>query len=218
MKLYLMLAALWSVAAFALSIQAADPSKYRDFQLGMPLADVAKDSGRAQSTVKVISSRPERITEPDWRIGWTPSSSDTARVPFSGIVFAFYNNALYYISVSYDRDQTRGLTDGDIVESISSIYGSAAPVSGTKTPDTIAQRKNVDALLNPVRLPCSAGFGFGVSSKATLALAEPAILESARIDRIEAPRIEAAFQAQRLADAQLDDEKSRLVNKPGFRP
>ena len=89
MKLYLMLAALWSLPAFALSIQAADSSKYRDLQLGMPLADVAKLSGRAQSTVKVSSSRPE-------------------------------------------RDRNRGLTESDMVQSTSSVYGTAGPGSGAR--------------------------------------------------------------------------------------
>src|ERR1700758_3438398 len=129
MTFLLTLVGLSSLAAFALSIQGADLSKYRDFQLGMPLADVAKQSGAAASGVNVVSSRPERIEELSWGLGWTPPSSDSARLPFSNIVFAFYNNALYQISVHYDRDQTRGLTESDMVESISSVYGTPTPVS-----------------------------------------------------------------------------------------
>jgi len=218
MKLYLTLAQLLSLAAFALSVQAADLSKYRDFQLGMPLAEVAKRAGLAESAGKVISSQFERIEELDWRIGWTPPSSGATSVPLSSIVFAFYNNALYQISVSYDGDRTRGLTEGDLVESLSSIYGNATLMSDAKSPNTIAQWEDAQSLLSLVRLPYYAGFGLVMSSKATKALAEQAILESARMDRIDAPRIEAALQAKRLADAQLADEKARLVNKPGFRP
>src|ERR1051326_1938229 len=121
MNLTLTLAGLLSLAASAPCIQGADLSKYRNFQLGMPLADVAKESFAAKSDVKLISSRPERVEEMTWRVGWTPPSSDVARVPFSSVVFAFYNNSLYRISVSYDRDRTRGLTDGDMVESISNV-------------------------------------------------------------------------------------------------
>ena len=218
MKLSLTLVGLSSLAAFALSIQGADLSKYRDFQLGMPLADIARQSGVAVSGVKVISGRPERIEELSWQIGWTPPSSDAARVPFRSIVFAFYNNALYRISVSYDRDRTRGLTESDMVESVSSVYGSAGPMSEAKGPDTIAQWEDAQSLLSLVRLPYYAGFGLIVSSKATLALAERAILESARMDQIDAPQIEAALRAKRLADAQLADEKARSANKSGFRP
>ncbi len=47
MKLFLTLSRLLSLAAFALSVQGADLSKYRDFQLGMPLAEVAKRAGTA---------------------------------------------------------------------------------------------------------------------------------------------------------------------------
>ena len=173
MKLYLMLAALWSLAAFALSIQAADPSKYRDLQLGMPLADVAKDSGRAQSTVKVISSRPE-------------------------------------------RDRNRGLTESDMVQSMSSVYGTAAPGSSAKTPGTIAQWEGTDTLLSLFPPPYYAGFELVLSSKATMALAEQAILESARRNRIDAPRFEAALRRNAWPDARLADEKASLVKKPGI--
>jgi hypothetical protein len=40
-----------------------------------------------------------------------------------GISFTFYNDALYQVIVHYDRDRTEGLTNSDIVESLSAAYG-----------------------------------------------------------------------------------------------
>jgi len=39
------------------------------------------------------------------------------------ILFSFYNGELYKISVTYDRSSTEGLTEEDMVKSISAKYG-----------------------------------------------------------------------------------------------
>ena len=205
-----------SLAAFALSLEGADLSKYRNFQLGMPFADVA--TAISQPSVKVIATRPERLKELDWQVGWLPESAKPAGVPFVSMAFAFYNGALYQIRVSYDRRQTEGLTDNDMVESISSLYGRPSRTSGPSNPDAIALWEDARSRISLIRLPYYAGFGLILSSQATLVLAEQARLASARMDQIEAPMAEAALQAKRLADAQLANEKARSVNKPGFRP
>lgn len=43
--------------------------------------------------------------------------------PVREIVFTFYNDALYQVLVTYDRDRTEGLTNRDIIDSISAVYG-----------------------------------------------------------------------------------------------
>ena len=54
---------LFSVLASAALLPASDPARYREFQLGMPLADVANDAGIASSEVKLVVGRPERVEE-----------------------------------------------------------------------------------------------------------------------------------------------------------
>ena len=56
-------------------------------------------------------------TERSWRI----FSSAYRRL----ILFSFYHDGLYKISVTYDRTSTRGLTAEDMVKSISAKYGPA---------------------------------------------------------------------------------------------
>jgi hypothetical protein len=62
------------------------------------------------------------------------------------------------------------------------------------------------------------GFGVVISSTRDEPMARKALLESARLDRVEAPQKELDLRAKQAADAEAQDERSRLVNKPEFRP
>jgi len=57
-----------------------------------------------------------------------------------------------------------------------------------------------------------------ISSRANEALAEKAIVESERLDQVDALQRELALRARQLADTQAADQKPRSPNKPGFRP
>ena len=78
------------------------------------------------SEIRLISSRPERIEELDWktnRSALATTPSDSVRE----IRFRFYNGSLFEMMVSYDMDRTGGLNDADMTEALSAIYGPAAP-------------------------------------------------------------------------------------------
>jgi hypothetical protein len=198
--------------------------KYRAWRLGTPLAEVAKLAGIASTETKVISRRPQRIEELDLRTSQSfASKPDSVRE----ILFRFYNGGLFEMMIMYDRDQTGGLTDADMTEALAAVYGpGSAPAtkemafnSGyNNTVRVIAQWTDAQSMLSLVGFPYAAGFGVVVSSKANEALAKQAILESARLDRVEAPQRELELRAKQAADMAAKDEQSRLVNKPGFRP
>ena len=217
-----------SVAICASALAGADLATYRNFRLGMTLADVGKQANLpASSPPQLISSRPERIEEVDWHVNWAPPAAAQSN-PFSEVLFRFYNGELFEMAVTYDRDQTRGLTEADMIEAISSIYG---PTAKTVDPDVsfnsggarrilkaIACWKDARSQISLVHLPYGTNFGLVISSRANEALAEKAIVESERLDQVEAPQRELALRARQLADAQAADEKARSLNKPGFRP
>ncbi len=215
-----------STLASASLLPASDLSLYREFHLGSSSGDVARQLGMESSAAKLISSRPARIEELDWRIDRFRSPampSDSVRE----IRFRFYNGNLFEMMVSYDRDRTGGLTDTDMTEALSAVYGPAsAPVtkemsfnSGySSTVRVIAQWDDPQSLLSLVGFSYGDGFGVIVSSKPTLALARQAIAESERLDQMEAPQKALDLKAKLDADAEARDEKSRLVNKPEFRP
>jgi hypothetical protein len=219
-----------AVAASASLLSASDLSRYREFHLGAPIADVAKQAGMESSEARLISSRPERIQELAWRTNRSASgsASDNAR-PDSvrEIRFGFYNGSLFEMMVAYDRDQTSGLTNKDMTEALSAVYGpGSAPVTKemafnagyNTTVHVIAQWSDAENLLSLVGFSDGGGFGAIVSSKANETLARQAIAESDRLDRVEAPQRAMNERAKQVADAEARDEKSRLLNKPGFRP
>ena len=46
------------------------------------------------------------------------SSGGALADPVRGAVFSFCDDALYQVVVNYDRDRTNGLTDSDVIESL----------------------------------------------------------------------------------------------------
>src|SRR5438270_9897407 len=107
---------------FSPSLSGADLSTYRGFQFGMSLNAAVKHSGMDISEVTVIHERPARIQELSWR----PvrfSSSDTD--PVEQVLFSFYNGQLFRMVVDYDNQKTEGLSVRDIVEAMSTRYGTA---------------------------------------------------------------------------------------------
>lgn len=217
-----------SVALFASVPVGADLATYRNFRLGMTLADVIKQANIPSSSApQLISTRPERIEELDWHVNWAPPAAAQSN-PFTEVLFRFYNGELFEMAITYDGDQTRGLTEADMIEAISSIYGpTAKPVASDVSFNSGGARRILKAIacwedartqLSLVHLPYGTSFGLVISSRANQALAETAIVESERLDQVEAPQRELASRARQLADAHAADEKARTLNKPGFRP
>src|SRR5207302_9873774 len=103
-------------------LRAQDLSKYRHFTLGMSLTKVLERTEQRVADVKVVHSRPALVQEINW---WPPSvpgasfQSDTVEQ----ILFSFYNGELFKISVAYNQTSTEGLTEEDMVKSISTKYG-----------------------------------------------------------------------------------------------
>src|SRR3989475_1839205 len=103
-------------------LRAQDLSKYRHFTLGMSLARVLERTDQKMADVKLIHGHPALVQELNW---WPPNlpgisyQSDTVEQ----ILFSFYNGELYKISVTYDQTSTEGLTEEDMVKSISAKYG-----------------------------------------------------------------------------------------------
>jgi hypothetical protein len=215
-----------TLIAPALLLSAGDLSRYREFHLGMTLADVAKQAGIESPEAKAIARRPERVEELVWRTSSSASAASRAD-SVRQIRFRFYNDHLFEMMVAYDMEHTAGMTDTDMTEALSAIYGTGtAPVgkqmafnSGYDTPArVIIQWGDTQSLVSLVGYPYGSAFGLIVSSTEDLALALRAIAESDRIDREEAPKRAQDAQAKQAADAETRDEKARLVNKPGFRP
>src|SRR6266568_7457330 len=109
-------------------LRAQDLSKYRHFTLGMSLAKVLERTEQRVADVKVVHGRPALIQELTW---WPPTLPGISYRSdgVEQILFSFYNSELYKISVTYDRSSTEGLTEADMVKSVSVKYGPATIVA-----------------------------------------------------------------------------------------
>ena len=205
---------------------AQDMSRYRAYVLESSFESVVAASGARAADAKTLHERPATIQELEWRAPYA-DSRNTLADPVREISFTFYNDALYQVIVNYDRDRTAGLTNSDIVESVSAAYGIPIASARTRTsppveafPDSIvvARWENADALLTLVRGSYTSEFQLILVSKSLSARARTAIREAVRLDTIDAPRREAAQRTKEAGDASAARDKTRIANKAAFRP
>ena len=205
------------------SLCAQDFSKYRHFTLGMSLTKLLERTDQKMSDVKTIHGRPALIQELTW---WPPSAPGTSLRSDSveQILFSFYNGELYKISVTYDPPSTQGLTEEDMVKSISAKYGPAtivAPEINSAANDRYASKERPVASwedeqysVNLVRFSFSDVLGLLVLSKRVNTQAELAIGEAVKLDEQEGPKRE----ADRLKKQEDDLAVARQKNQKSFRP
>src|SRR3989441_6415912 len=208
---------------FAPLLCAQDLSKYRHFTLGMSLTKVLERTEQRVADVKVVHSRPALVQEINW---WPPSvpgasyQSDTVEQ----ILFSFYNGELYKISVTYDQTSTEGLTEEDMVKSISAKYGPPTYVAlaidyatndrygVTQTP--VASWEDAQYSFNLARSSFTDHLGLVIYSKRVSAEADLAIAEAVKLEQQEGPQKE----ADRLKKQTDDLETARQKNRKLFRP
>src|SRR5216110_2576678 len=206
---------------FAPLVCAQDLSKYRHFTLGMSLTKVLERTKQRAADVKVVHDRPALIQEVTWwpqNIPGTSLRSDSVQQ----ILFSFYNGELYKISVNYDPSSTAGLTEGDMVKSISAKYGPATIVppeigSGVDTAyDTqqkpVASWEDGQYALKLVRSFFSDVFGLVVFSKWANAQAELAIAEAVKLDEQEGPKREAERRKKQTDDLEMASSACALAH------
>lgn len=209
---------------------AQDFGRYRGFELGSAAATVSKLTGVAESELKPIHRRPALIQELTWRPRYSarPSSAgDTESV--EQMVFDFYDAQLFRVTVDYDRQKTEGLTHADMIEAISTIYGSPAKLAAPSEQEPtaaynglgtqIAEWGNEDDSVALYQRPTyGRSFSLVITAEPVAALARTAAARAAVLDAQEAPQREAARQQKEAQDRRAAEEKSRVTNKPAFRP
>jgi hypothetical protein len=209
-------------------VYAQDLSSYRDFRLGMNLAAVAEQANLQVSDAKSICVRPALIQELEWQSRSAFNSSPQAD-PVKGIIFDFYNGELFRIMVSYNQDRTEGLTDEDLIESISVKHGTPTKPAENisiyssshlyiQDEKVIARWEDSQYSINLFRLSYRATPGMLIFSKRLELLAQTAMTESSRLDAQEAPQREVDRQRQQDADKRAAGLKVRPTNKANFRP
>ena len=208
-------------------VSAQDLSRYRQFQLGMSLVTVARQAD-ISAEARVIHRRPELIQD----LMWLPAPSHVPGASTQGdsarkVLFSFYNDQLFRIVVTYDRERTEGLTAEDMVEAISATYGPPmVPVTRkpTSAPAAIASDKllayweDSHCSLSLFQSSYLSAFGLVVLSKRLDTLARVATVEAILLDEQEAPQREIERQQNQTEETRVKHETARRVNKATFRP
>ena len=211
----LMIVALVIPAAFAQSM-----SKYRGFSFGSGLTDVLKRTDQTASSVRIIHERPAVMQELTW---WPVNISNISQnQSIEHIVFSFCNGQLYKLSISYDSRAVQGLTEQDIVQTITAMYDVPATPSERDrgTADRFdAQPKIIatwtDSLYSSRLVRTTLGeFVLIAFSKSLNAEAETADAEAVVLEEQELPQKKAAELKKQDADLEI----ARQKNIKSFQP
>jgi hypothetical protein len=205
-------------------IYGQDLSKYRNFSLGMSLAQVSKLIGANSSGTSLIHERPAVIQEiTSWSMSSSLRSSEQSD-PAPEMLFGFYNGELYRIEVTYDQRATAGLTEEDMVRAASALYGSPTQPateanSSIKTSKglkekVIARWEDSQNSVSLFRSNSLEYFGLVVLSKRVYAETEAAIIESAKLDKEAAPQTEADRQKKEADSREVERQSSLKTFHP----
>jgi hypothetical protein len=218
------------VFLLAQAAQSQDRTLYRAYRLGNDLTSVAALAKVPVAGAKTVHQRPSLIQELEWRQPYVMGGSATQSDPVQRIVFSFYDDQLFRLVISYDRQRTNGLTDADMIEALSATYGVALLQPTAKNVPAltasllgelgapIAQWADVDYSVALYRSSFASEFRVVVTSPRLEALAQTAATEAIRLDAREAPQREIERREKEAGDTRASQEKARLANKATFKP
>ena len=209
---------------------AQDLSRYREAAFGNSVSAVVASTGTKTADVKVIHQRPALIQELTWRpqyaVGRPVGRSEAARE----VTYRFYDDKLFSIIVVYDARLVEGLTNADLIDAVSAVYGAAtltpaasqppapAPAGTINGTTAIARWQSADYEFTLMREVYPETFRLlGVSTRLGT-VARAAEIQAIHLDQQEAPR---RLAEQAVVDAERRKaaaEKTRTTNKGDFRP
>jgi hypothetical protein len=204
-------------------VRGQDLSKYRDFSLGMSLPELSSQVVLRPLQAKLIQKHPAVIQE---LTCWPGGSSDDSRPTDSvwQIFFSFYNGELFRILVTYDQDATHGLTADDMVQAISTKYGTPTrPVDEISFPTNelyrstekvIARWEDSQYSINLVRSRLLNSFALFMFSKRPSAEVEAAIAKSIEMEDQEEPQKGIDRQKKETDDLEAARQKNRKIVHP----
>src|SRR5579859_7803054 len=203
------------------ALHAQDFSSYRNFSLGMKLADVLKLTGLNLTVVKTNIQRPGLIQELNW---WPPMAAvkDDRAEAVQQILFSFYNGELYKIRVTYDPRAVKGLTAEDMIQSISARYGaSSTALKAPGNPEiegysqqAIAQWEDPQYSMKLIHTAYSGGYILILFSKSANAEAETASVEAEKLEARERPQKDADRRKKEAADLEVERQKNKKTFQP----
>ena len=220
----------FSLAVVPLGLHGQGLAQYRNFELGSDLAAVCDRAGVAAAEAKTTHEHPAVLQDLEWRPArWIGGSTTVSTDPVEQVLFSFYNDQLFQIVVDYNNDRTEGMTENDMIDALSAVYG--APIKRTAGAGHVASRVEIEsgsplarwgdaqyAVVLYRNSSYRASFRLIVTAAALDELARKAVVQAARLDEQQAPQREIARQKKERDDGRAVAEKARTANKAAFRP
>lgn len=209
------------------TVSSAELSRYREFELGASVATVTAVTQNA-ARVMILHSRPALLQQLEWRPRYMAGAPQADRDSIGEVVFSFVDDQLFKMSIAYAQDRTSGLTDEDMVGSLTAVYGApSSPSPRTRTtssavaldaPVVIAEWRHAETTVVLQRREYSESFFLVITSLPLDTIARKAQATAVAMDQREAPAREAALLKKRADDEKVAAERTRSTNKKVFQP
>lgn len=207
---------------------AAELHRYREFQLGTSVATVTAVTKTTPTDMKVMHQRPALLQQLEWRPRYMSGAPTADRDSISQVSFSFVDDKLFRIGVSYERTKTAGLTDADMIASLTAVYGPQSPLlprakarpgyDQTDAASIVAEWRSDDSQVQLQRTGYNDSFALVITSISLDTLARQAQVSAIALDAQEAPQREAALAKKRDLDTRAAEERARTANKEAFKP
>jgi hypothetical protein len=209
---------------------AQDLSRYRDVAFGSSVSSVIAVTGASAGAVKAIHQRPALIQELAWRPQYSMGRPGERVEAVKEVTFRFHDGQLFRITVVYDARLVEGLTNADLIDAVSAIYGpatrtpaaskgpAAAPPGLLNGSTALARWQSADYEFTLMREVYPATFRLIGVSRQLEAAARAAETEATRLDMEEAPRRQAEQAVAEAERRRAAEDKTRTTNKGEFRP
>jgi hypothetical protein len=181
--------------------------------------------------VVLLHERPALLQELPWRARYFSIGPGQApKDAVQQILFSFFDDQLFRITIDYDRLQTEGMTDADMVAAFSERYGTPLvppdPAKPSVTLSALSLNSSTDVARwtdGDMRVVLSrnrftGGFQLVVRSERLNGLARVADDEATQSDAAAAPALDLARRQRAADDARVAKEKARASNIAAFRP
>jgi hypothetical protein len=209
------------------TVSSAELSRYREFELGASVATVTAVTQNA-ARVMIVHSRPALLQQLEWRPRYMAGAPQADRDSIGEVVFSFVDDQLFQMSIAYAQDRTSGLTDKDMVGSLTAVYGApSSPSPRTRTtssavaldaPVVIAEWRHAETTVVLQRKEYSDSFFLVITSLPLDTIARKAQATAVAMDQREAPAREAALLKKRADEEKVAAERTRSTNKKVFQP
>ena len=218
-----------SAAVLAVQMVSAAPvySRYRGVSLGDSVTAAVASLNMTANDVAVVHVRPSLIQQLTWRPNQFFTGRTSKRDAMAEMVLTFHLGRLARVVATYDRDRTEGLTDADLKDSFTALYGPSMLVPTTSAPartasfdqpEILGQWGDGETLVVLWRERYPPRVKLTLSSVAVDRQMEDAMASSVRLDALEAPTREMVRRASDELSQRRRAEQSRVDNKAAFTP